>query len=246
VACFHASGAATAEPFDVLGTKPKMAPSGVLDYDFVEPLAHGHLTGVEQYNSSRKVNSVRRPRTGEYVVTMPGPPVGGPKTGTVKVTPFGNASGTCQVARWIGQRTGQQITVECFALGGAPQNRDFAMVYARSNNLMGQNGKIDANALVVAGGTVYQPTVQYDSRPHARVTIAHLGTGVYQFIPAGSGPTGHFSGGDGDLQVTPLGSSYRTCGFTIEPTHTPFVLIGCDNALGHAVNAAFIVQWVVN
>jgi hypothetical protein len=71
----------------------------------------------------------------------------------------------------------------------------------RGNNLIAQNGLIDANAKVQAVGRapVYQPATQFNSKRGARVTAAHLDRGQYLVFFAGSSPTGKPNGGDGNI-----------------------------------------------
>jgi len=246
VACYDATGAPASESFYLTVTQPKAGVRGVVDYDWnYRATGHGQLTGVYQYNSSHRTNSITHQGTGQYIVTMPGPAVRGANTGTVKVSAYGAGGGNCLLAGWRSTGTGQQISIDCFSAGGARQDRRFTVEYVRGNNLMGVNGKIDANALANGSAALYQPRTQFDSNRRARVSIVHLDRGLYEVLLVGSNPTGHFSGGLGNLQITAAGTSYRTCGFTILPTHTPFALVGCSR-LGTAINTSFTVQWVVN
>jgi hypothetical protein len=247
VDCYDAAGALANQSFYLTVTQPNRAPRGVFDYDWnYRPTGHGTLLGVYQYNSSHRHNSVSHLGTGQYLVTMPGPRVVGANHGTVKVSAYGPGGGNCQVAGWRGTRTSQQIQVDCFTAAGARQNREFTVEYVRGNNLLGQNGKIDANAFASGTAALYQPAIQFDSQPRARVTVVHLDRGLYEVFFVGSNPTHHFSGGLGNLQITAAGHNLVECSAGAVPTHTPFALVGCVNHLGQPVNAAFITQWVVN
>lgn len=245
VNCYNATGAASDEAFDVLVTQPHGRPAGVLDYDWVYH-NNGNLVGGYQYNSAHRTNSVKNPSTGLYIVTMPGVPVSGASKGTVKVSAYGPGAGSCQVVTSRTTRIGEQIEVACFTASGVRQDRDFTVAYARGNNLMGQNGKLDANATAAGARALYQPAVQFDSKAGARVSVAHLDRGVYELLFVGTTPTHHFSGGFGDLQITTVGSAFRKCGIALIPTHTPFALLACVNASGSPVNTSFIVQLVFN
>ena len=245
VACNHL-GVPSDEQFDVLVTKPASAPAGVLDYAWnYLPTKSGKLTGSYSYNSSHKTNSVTHKGLGRYLITLPGPTVTGANTGTVKVSAYGSEAGSCQVASWSGTKSAQLVGVDCFTAAGAPQNRDFTIAYARGGNLMGLDGQVDANALANGTSAVYQPAVQYDSAHGARVTVVHLDTGYYEVVAAGSSPTRRAGGGDGDAQVTTVGTGAVTCGFYEIGTHQPAVYINCSNPAGHPANAAFTFQWVV-
>jgi hypothetical protein len=245
VDCYNSFGDPVDAGFEVLVTQPKTRPTGTLDYDWVYK-GSGRLTGVYQYNSSHKVNSVRHPATGEYVVTMPGPGRTGAGRGTVMVSAYGAEAGSCQVARWLTTTTGEQITVRCYDAGGAPQNRKFEIIYARGTNLMGQNGKTTANAFANGGGVMYQPKVQFDSRRGARVTIVHLDKGFYEAIFIGSPTNNNPNGGRGNILVTPVSSAPRTC--EIQPTfaHVTITFISCSDARQNPADTAFTVQFVVN
>jgi hypothetical protein len=243
VFCYLGDGPLSNQPFSVLVTQPRTRPNGVLDYDWVYK-PNGKLTNRWSYNSSHKVNSVRHLATGEYLVTMPGPGLTGASKGTVKVSPYGPGAGSCQVAAWRTTRTGQRITVRCFTSGGRPQNRQFTIMYARSNNLMGQNGKTTANAYANGTGTLYQPKVQFDSKRSARATVVHADRGTYEVIFVGS-DGGRFDGGLGDMQVTPVGGALRYCTVATDDTRTPIAFIACSNASGSRADTAFTIQWVV-
>ena len=245
VACYHL-GVPSDEQFDILVTQPRSTPAGVLDYAWMSrPASSGKLTGAYDYNSSHKTNSVSHQGTGRYLVTLPGPQVVGTSTGSVKVTPYGTGAGTCQIASWHSASAGQLIGVDCFTSAGVRQDRKFTIAYVKGNNLMGLNGQVDANALANGQSAVYQPAIQYDSARAARVTVVHLDTGYYEVIAAGSNPTHHAGGGDGDAQVTIVGASPVTCGFYEIGTHQPAAYVNCSNPAGHPANAEFTFQWVV-
>jgi hypothetical protein len=253
VQCYDATGTQVDEPFDLLVTRPPRKPSGVLDFDWVYKGALGSLNANPkarpfQYNSSGKVNSVSHPGTGKYVVTMPGSSGAGNNHGTVKVSPYGPGGGSCQVGNWTATRTAQKITVLCFDHSGIPQDRQFTVSYARGNNLMGRNGLTDANASVRSGGAnpVSQPAIQFDSRPNAKVTVVHTDHGQYVVLFAGSIPTGQPNGGNGHIQITPVGTSYHRCGYSIIPSHTPELDVSCTGPTGPLADSAFTVQWVVS
>jgi hypothetical protein len=243
VLCYNTAGALSDRDFTLLVTQPHTRPNGVLDYSWVYKL-NGKLTNRWSYNSSHKVNSVKRLAKGKYLVTMPGPGLTGANNGTVKVTPFGTGGGSCQIAAWHTTKAGEQVTVVCFTASGARRDREFNIVYARGNNLMGQNGKTTANAYANGGATIYQPKVQFDSKHHARVTVVHLDRGFYEVLPVGSN-AGNFPGGQGNVQVTAVAGALRSCAAFADPTHTPQLFIGCFDASGKFANTAFTVQWVV-
>src|SRR5262249_30215671 len=160
VGCFDRTGVAGEQEFDLLVTQPVLPPNGVLDYAWVfKP--NGPLRGLYEYNSSGKTNSVAHLGTGRYLVTMPGPRTPAVNTGTVKVSAYGFVPGSCQLAKWTATPTAQLIYVDCFSVTGAGQDRDFTVSYARGNNLMGQNGLQDANALADGRADLYQPRVQF-------------------------------------------------------------------------------------
>lgn len=243
VACYNAAGVLTNEPYFVTVTQPNRAPSGVLDYAWTYR-SSGPLQGIYQYNSSGRKNSIKHTGVGQYLVTMPGPPVRGANTGTVKVSAYGLGAGNCQLAGWRGTRAGQQISVDCFSAAGTRQNREFTVVYARGNNVIGENGKVDANAFANGSADLYQPRTQFDSNRHARVTVIHLDRGLYEVVFVGSHPTAG-PGGIGAMLISAAGPAYRECAYILTPTHTTFALVECASVHG-AVNAPFIVQWVIN
>jgi hypothetical protein len=250
VQCYDQSGTQTDEPFDLLVTHAPSHPQGVLDYAWVYK-THGSLNSDPkfrpfEFNSAGKTNSVSHPRTGVYLVTMPGSGSAGNSRGTVSVSPVGAGAGNCQVATWQATKTAQKITVACFSATGAPMNRQFTVAYARGNNLMGRGGLTDANASVHSGGSVYQPSTQFDSVAKAKITVAHTNPGQYVVLFGGSRPTGRPNGGNGHIQVTAAGSRPRHCGYTIIPTPTPELDVNCATPGGILTDSAFTVQWVVS
>jgi len=244
--CFNLAGVPANESFDVLVTQPHTAPNGFLAYDWNYILSgSGRLVGVYQYNSLHHTNSVRHLSTGHYLITMPGPGLRGASRGTVKVSSYGISGGNCLLASAITTRAGEKIYVDCFDVSGAPQDRRFTVVYARGNNLMGQNGKVDANATANGAAPLYQPRMQFDSKPHARITVVHLDRGLYEVFFIGSNTTRHL-GGLGNLEVTPLGSAPRYCFAGLFPTHNPGAAVQCVTPAGAPANTAFTIQLVIN
>ena len=58
---------------------------------------------------------------------------------------------------------------------------------------------------------------------------------------------GHFSGGLGHVEITPVGSVYHRCGVGFVPTHVvPEAIVGCVNAAGHASDSPLLLQLVIN
>ena len=244
VDCFDGGGRLAVEPFDLLVTGPVSKPAGALAFGIVTV---PNAAIVAQYNSAGKHNSVTHPATGVYNVTMSGPGSAGNDKGTVKVSLASDQPGMCQIGSWTATKTAQKINVRCFDPAGTPTDQEFFVTYARGNNLMGQNGLTSANAKVQAVGRapVYQPATQFDSKRGARVTVAHLGLGSYKVSFAGSAPTGKPNGGDGNIQITPIGTSYRRCIYNLQRTHVPQLQVACADASGTPRNTAFTVQWVV-
>jgi hypothetical protein len=134
--------------------------------------------------------------------------------------------------------------VRCFTASGTPQDRRFDIVYARGNNLMGQDGKTTANAYANGTRTLYQPKVQFDSRRSARVSVVHLGLGNYEVIFVGS-DGGRFKGGLGNVQMTAVAGAPRYCTVAPDDTRTPIAFITCVNTSGNRADTAFTIQWVV-
>jgi hypothetical protein len=243
VLCSNNAGDPTTLDFDLLVTAPVLRPAGVFDDVRVGP----GTTVVSQFNSAGKHNSVSHLGPGVYDITMPGSGTAGNDKGTVKVSYATDEPGNCQIGSWTATKKAQKINVRCFDGKGNPTDEDFLVTYVRGNNLMAQNGLIDANAKVQAVGRapVYQPATQFDSKRGARVTAARLDLGQYLVFFAGSSPTGKPNGGDGNIQITPIGAQYRHCAYKLFRTHTPKVEVTCTDVAGNLRNTAFTVQWVV-
>jgi hypothetical protein len=244
--CFSlGTGIAENSPFSLTVTQPRSAPGGPYDYAFVyKDATSGTLTGAYQYSSARKKDRVAHLGTGRYQVTLGGRRSAG-TAGTVKVTPWGNEPGGCNVTGWHGSSTGEIVTVDCSTAAFAPQNRPFVLVYAKRTNLMGLAGKTTASAYASRrAAAVYQPKVQYDSHRGARVTVLNSGPGRYQILFAGSG-SGQPGANPGDIQVSAVGPSRQCFIDTWVQAVTPNAYVDCDNKTGHLANAAFTIAWVV-
>lgn len=252
VGCFDLSGNPRDSNFNVTVTKPASAPHGALAYAAdLAPANTFTPTGPFQYNSAHKSNHITHLGTGQYRVTMPGVGSTGAK-GTVKVTPYASNGNQCQLQSWGATGTAESIVIDCYsAAAGTPADTGFAVVYARSNNIMGQNALIDANALdakPTAAGTFW-PAVQYDSKSGAKVRVAGTGTpGIY--LVEFNGSTGHITkanGGGGDVQVTAQGSTESDCllaGWA--PTPSPSAEVVCFSHGGGVQASEFTVQWVTS
>lgn len=242
--CFALGGGdAENAPFSLLVTEPRAASRGTYDYAYVyRDASSGTLTGAYQYNSAHKKNSVRHLGTGRYQVTLGGPRSSDTK-GTVKVTPWGNGPGGCNVTRWHGSSAGELVDVDCFSAAFALRNRSFTLVYAASSNLMNLSGATDANAYASSRAVVYQPKVQYDSRRGARVTVVEYNPGEYGIVFAGGSQAA--GANPGDIQVTTIGTG-RQCTFSDwDQEFTPFAYVYCYTGAGNLARAAFTIQWVV-
>lgn len=246
VNCYDYSGSLADSFFDLTVTRVTAVRSGVLDYALVGNYAKPHtLSGPDLFNSTRGRSTVDRLGTGRYLVNF-----GGrsrvTNTGTVKVSAESAGAGDCQVVSWHGKATGTSVYVDCFAADGTRQNRDFLLVYARGNNILGRYGLTTANAAAGKPRTpVYTASPQYDSAKGARVTALTLSKGQYVPLFAGSeGPSG--ASNDGDVQVTTMGSSYAHCstqGWT--EGYLPYADLYCLSNAAKRVFARYVIQWLV-
>ncbi len=243
VNCYNLSGSLVAGDFDIIVTHPTSAPHGVFDYALDDhPNSSGPLTS-NQYNSSRKQNSAKHLGTGRYQVLFGGPKTSGTQ-GVVHVTAFGGQPGSCEVESWTGSAQGELVNVDCFGPGPnpVPQNRGFTVAYATSSSLMGINSQVVANAFANSKAPLYSPTVQFDSKKGAKVSVVHYGE--YEVLAVGSG--GNFSKWGGDVQVSAVGNKDKLCisdGWGQELT--PSLDVDCYDKAGHLVDASFTVEWVV-
>jgi hypothetical protein len=247
IACNTPSGAPEDSAFDVVITQPTRTRGETFDYDLVPAARSGKLTGLGQYNSSGKANSVRHLSTGRYQVTLPGPSASG-VTGTVQVTdvlPVIGPNGDCELAGWHGTRAGQVVDVGCFSPSGGRENRTFGLSYVRSGNLLGAGGLTSAYAYANRPtATVYQPRTQYDSKRGAGVVVFREGRGQYLVIPAGSGGPSATNGGN--VEISAVGTADLRCYVNDWAQGTiPDIYVDCVNRLGITSDSAFTIQWVV-
>ena len=242
VDCFAGNTRANAE-FDLMVSHPTGTPSGTYDYAYVNKISSSGGLVVRQYNSARKDNSVKFLGTGKYQVTFGGPRTSG-TAGIAKVSAFGNAPGDCELVKWFGSAAGEVVDVNCYSGSHAAQNRAFLVTYAATNNLMGQNSGVDANAFAHGTSPVYQPLVQYANGRGARVTVVHYSTGSYEVLAAGS--KGNIAEWGGDVQVNSVGASDGRCTVTNWTQQiTPAIDIECVNKHGAPADTPFTVEWVV-
>ncbi len=248
VDCYNYAGVADNAIFSLIVTQPTTAPHGALAYDWnYNSTASYAPGGVYQYNSAHTKNYVTHLGTGQYKVTMPGVGTTG-TSGTVKVSAYGAGGGDCQLLNWSGTAAGAEVIyVNCYSASGARQNRQFDVVYAKSNNLMGQNGLIDGNVLASKPGIpAYLPKTQYLSRSGAVADLAEDSPTSYQVLFAAlQAHPGVAPGADGNVQVTAQGSSYAHCvAWEYNAQYTPVVAVACVNNSGFLVKSKFTIQWV--
>lgn len=249
VLCYDLGGILDDSNFSLMVTQPRHTARGLIAFDRIQNGAKSQpLTGKYQYNSAGRRNSVRHLSTGRYQVTMPG---AGKNTGkgTVKVSAFGAGGGDCQLSGWSGVKGAIVSQVDCYSPSGARQNRKFDIEFVRNNNLLGINSLVTANAFATRpAASLYQPSIQYDSRPHARVSVSTLFTGEYLVLFVGSnGNPGKHNGGGGNVQVSAVSSKYVHC----EPGEwqdgtTPFTALLCLDNKGNPAGPKFDVQWAIN
>jgi hypothetical protein len=244
VDCYSLAGALTDGNFNLIVTHPTSRPNGVFDYSLdYAPNSSGMLT-TNQYNSSHKKNSVKHLGTGRYQVLLGGPKTTG-TSGIVHVTPVGAQPGNCELVSWTGSAQGELVNVDCFGVGHAAQNREFIVTYATASSLMGIKSQVVANAFANSKATdLYSPSVQFNSKRGAKVTVAHLQTGRYLVLAFGSG--GNTKKWGGDVQVSAVGNRGQLCisggwGQFTNPTLT----VECFDKSGHPTDVPFMVEWVV-
>ena len=242
VDCFSGSSPANAE-FTLMVSHPTGTPNGTYDYAYVNKTHSSGGLVVRQYNSHGRDNSVKWLSTGKYQVTFGGPRTSG-TAGIAKVSAFGNAPGDCELVKWFGSSAGEVVDVNCYSGSHAAQNRAFLITYAATNNLMGQNSGVDANAFAHGTAAVYQPLVQYANGRGARVTVVHYATGSYEVLAAGS--KGNIAEWGGDVQVNSVGASDARCavGSWVQQL-TPAIYIDCTDKHGSPTDTPFTVEWLV-
>ena len=153
-------------------------------------------------------------------------------------------AGDCEPVSWHGTTHGEVILVNCYAPAGALENREFTVTYASANNLLGQSGIAGANALANRPTKAsYTPADQYNSEPHAVVSVRRLSTGFFGVTFKGS--EGSPANG-GDVQANSVGDADVQCcadGWT--QSENPVATVVCYNEFGVPHDSAFEVNWVV-
>jgi hypothetical protein len=245
VDCYTLAGTASNGNFDLIVTHPTSRPNGVFDYSLdYAPISSGTLV-ANQYNSSHKKNSVKRLGTGRYQLLLGGPKTTGTQ-GIVHVTPYGGQPGNCEAVSWTGSAKGELVNVDCFGPGPrhAPQNRAFIVTYANASSLMGIKSQVVANAFANGKADLYSPSVQFDSKHGAKVSVVHNQTGRYEVLPFGSG--GNTSKWGGNVQVSAVGHKDQLCitGGWGHFTNSSLT-IECYDRSGNPADVPFTVEWVV-
>jgi hypothetical protein len=249
VLCYDLAGTPADTPFSLMVTQPLKIARGLIAFDSIRnDIKSQTLTGKYQYNSTGRRNSVRHLGTGRYQVTMPGAGKN-TGTGTVKVSAFGAGAGDCQLSGWSGVKGSIVSHVDCYSPAGARQNRPFDIEFVRNNNLLGVDTLVAASAFATRpAAELYQPSIQYDSRTHARVSVSALVRGEYVVLFVNSnGRPGNVNGGGGNVQFTPVSGTYVHCAAAewLDGT-TPFTDARCITNKGKPVFTKFDVQWAAN
>jgi hypothetical protein len=91
----------------------------------------------------------------------------------------------------------------------------------------------------------YQPAVQDDSTPGARVTVKRLSKGSYAVRFGKSG--GPYLDNGGHVQVVAVGSRDRRCVVTDWSAQaSPVADISCYNDSGNPADSEFAIQWILD
>lgn len=245
VDCYSLGGTLTNGNFNLIVTHPTSPPNGVFDYSLDYAPNSSRMLITNQYNSSHKKNSVKHLGTGKYQLLL-----GGPKTtgthGIVHVTPVGAQPGNCELVSWTGSAKGELVNVDCFGPGPGhvAQNREFIVTYATSSSLMGIKSQVVANAFADGKADLYSPSVQFDSKRGAKVSVVRYKTGRYEVLPFGSG--GNTVKWGGDVQLSAVGSRDQQCisGGWGQFTN-PSLNVDCFDKAGNPTDVPFTVEWVV-
>jgi len=249
VLCYDFAGNPDDGSFSLMVTQPRKTARGLIAFDRVENTTKSQpLTGKYQYNSTGRHNSVKHLSTGRYLVTMPGAGKN-TGTGTVKVSAFGSGGGDCQLSGWSGVKGSIVSHVDCYAPSGARQNRKFDIEFVRNNNLLGINTLVTANVFSTKlKAELYQPSIQYDSQPRARVSVSNLFASEYVVLFVNSnGHPGQDNGGGGNVQFTAVSSKYVHCpAGEWQDGNTPFTDTLCLSNDRQPALTKFDVQWAAN
>lgn len=183
-------------------------------------------------NSAGLTNTITRSGVGSYAVHFPGMAQGG----TVDVTSYSN-TGNCHVGSWFRDSVGQNVSVYCYAPGGAAQDSYFTASFTAPAGSPGTIGYVWANLPTSAS---YTPSSLYQfNSTGANNTITRSGVGVYQVQLPGLGSYA------GTVKVTAYGSGSQSCSVTQWGSGTTVqnVNVACVNAAGAPVDAYFTATY---
>lgn len=183
-----------------------------------------------QRQSNGKHVTIRRNSTGNYTVTFHGL-ASSTNGGIVQVTGDDGGGSTCQTSGWGNYSGNVQVTVLCFAPGGAPADASFdatytvgagtgAFAYGWDDQWM-TNGPLD-------------PAYSFDGKG-GHLSSTHISTGSYSVaIP-------HLAGSNGTVKVTPYGAAQTFC--TIAEWYSGTVVVQCADSAGSPVDTQFDITF---
>ena len=202
---------------------------------------HPHFTstdGLGLDSAGKKITGTRL-GVGRYQVLFHGLLAGGVNGGTVDVTPD-DTFGYCKIASWGPSGTSLSVKIDCYSVGGSPEDTNFFVSFADPGS------SPPANLSYVWGNKPAQASYTPDHRYQFNSgggtdTITQIGTGDYHVIVPGVGLDA------GTVKVTAYGpGSAATCqaGSLWGGHPTLNVYVSCYDTSGNPVNAKFTMTWV--
>ena len=171
---------------------------------------------------------------GSYLVHFP--LIAGPG-GIAHATAVGRTGNWCQIKGWSTAGTGQDVAVNCYKSGGAPDNTLFTVLYTTSSGTPSPAGGSYGYTYSAVSGAVL---AQYNSAGAVN-TVSHGSTGVWKAWLPGLG----LSTAAGNIEVTAVdavqGARCKVADWVPGATGQT-VVVACFNA----ANAPYDTQWTLS
>jgi hypothetical protein len=235
VLCFAPGGVLHDQLFDILYAVGAGTPAFGYAWDD-DASWNGTPSRAYSFDGKGGVITSQHASTGRYTLHVPHL---ANSNGTVKVTAYGSTPTLCSISAW----TGNDVYVACNKPSGTATDADFDVAIGNGTagvlGVAGHKTGYAQNYLVSTSGPLVG-AYQFDSAGGALHSV-HDGTGSYTVTMP------HIGEWAGDVQLTVINDTaihcaverWRASGTTAQ------IFVTCADALGHANDAPFAVQYVV-
>ncbi|GAA4457906.1 hypothetical protein GCM10023170_054940 [Phytohabitans houttuyneae] len=247
LATLHNTGVVITDPDNLVVKRRINISTAMAGYAFVwanQPSSASYTPDTfYQWNSTAATVQIIRQGTGDYMVQLFGlagteQAAGLVAGGHVQVTMHGQTTNRCKVGDWFMFSTSElRVRVLCHTTAGAAVDNRFSMLYYNYETVRA----VDMGyAWVSASGSAPTLWQANSSAATAVNTVTHTaGSGIYTVLFPG------LTDGNGNAQVTAVGGGSEYCKIRSSSVVAAGaqVVVGCHNAAGTLVDAAFDVAY---